>query len=274
MSTNADDFDEGIEKVSRVTGAIGQMIQIAGDNPDTRKAGQSLARSAATVAQLVENTLLPIAAVNFGFKKAKEYFESRFSEDMSQKISNIPPDKIVEPPASVVAPALQGLGFSNEEPSLKEMYLNLLASAMDGRTPDKAHPAFSEIIRQLNATEAGFLKLYLPYGMSPIAKLSRKIDNNGAKLRYVHCIMVYDKHSGSAVLIPQFPQYIDNWIRLGLIDVDYGTWLTADHAYDWVKSRPEYISLLNEVGDENMIQITKGLLRTTDFGKAFVSAVF
>jgi hypothetical protein len=49
---------------------------------------------------------------------------------------------------------MQGLAFSHDEQALRDMYLNLLATAMNRRDAESAHPAYVEIIKQLTAEEA------------------------------------------------------------------------------------------------------------------------
>ncbi len=87
-----------------------------------------------------------------------DYFDGdEFAEDMAQKTAHLGEDDIVEPKANVAAQAMQGLGFSLDEPDLKEMYLNLLATASTKGRDHQAHPAFAEIIRQLTSEEASAL---------------------------------------------------------------------------------------------------------------------
>ena len=48
-------------------------------------------------------------------------------------------------------PAMESLGYSMDEPSLKDMYPGLIATATDDRREDAAHPAFAGI-KQLSPT--------------------------------------------------------------------------------------------------------------------------
>src|SRR5450759_490020 len=88
------------------------------------------------------------------FGVSSDYFETTFANDLAEKMVEVPQEEIVTPKVSVVAPAVQGLSYSLDEPNLKEMYLNLLAGASDQRRANKAHPSFAEIIKQLSADEA------------------------------------------------------------------------------------------------------------------------
>lgn len=267
-----DPIDGGVDRISRVTGVVGQMVQIAGDNPDAKEAGKSLARSAAAIATLVENALLPIAVVNYGFKKARQYFEDRFPGDMAEKLSNMSSDDIVEPKPSIAAPALEGLAFSHDEPSLKDMYLNLLVSAMDGRNVRKAHPAFAEIIKQIDGVEAAYLKMYLRRNVYPIARLNENV-NARNWVKYFHSFLLHSAETNLPVTRAELPIYVDNWVRLGLVEVDYSKRLSDPGSYDWIESRPEYQNALLEIQEPSTIEVVKGLMRRTDFGAAFAAAV-
>lgn len=83
-----------------------------------------------------------------------EYFNTQFSDDMAERLADVPEEEIVSPRSSVAGPAMLGLGFALEEPQLKAMYLNLLAAASDSRVQETAHPSFAEVIKQLSAAEA------------------------------------------------------------------------------------------------------------------------
>jgi len=135
-------------------GLVVEVMKAAGDNPQVKEAANNLGQTAVTLTKTINNVLVPLAAINFAFDKARIYFAGKFQLDIAEKAKSIPPEHIVEPKASIAGPTLQGLAFTHEEPNLKEMYLNLLATAMDGRAAAVAHPAFVEIIKQLDSEDA------------------------------------------------------------------------------------------------------------------------
>ena len=139
--------------VEGAASVAGEVLRVAKNNPDARAAGQNLARSFKTVTETINVALLPLAMINYGMKRARHYFENKFPEEMGELLATIPDGELVEPKASVAGPALQGLAYSHDEDELKALYLGLLATAMDGRVQDEAHPAYAEIIRQLSANE-------------------------------------------------------------------------------------------------------------------------
>lgn len=263
--------DDPIDQASKSISAIGKIIDIAGESDDAKEAGKGLARLAKNAVHTVEVALLPLAAVSFGYTKAKDYFENKFPDDLGEKIKDIPDEDIIEPSPSVVAPALQGLGFSSDEPSLKEMYLKLIASAMDGRAAKKAHPAFAEIIKQLTAEEATILDAGLgKMHEFPVVTLQltstsyvgfKAVARNVPSVEYNH------------LPIKGFARMADNWERLGLFEIRYDQNLLADGSYSWVPYHPIYRRLQENLKPEESITIAEGVMGVTDFGRAFFKTV-
>jgi hypothetical protein len=70
---------------------------------------------------------------------------------------------------------------------------------------------------------------------------------------------------------PQLPTWIDNWQRLGLVNVSFQEYL-SDGDYDWVQKRAEYLRLAAQPDISN-IAFDKGLLQASDFGLQFFRAV-
>lgn len=255
---------------------VGELIKVAGENPETREAGRNIGAAALTVSKTINNALLPLAAVNYAFDKARIYFAEKFPQELSQKAAAIPDENLVEPKASIAGPALQGLAFTHEEPKLKDMYLSLLVTAMDGRSAFDAHPAFVEIIKQLTSEEAAFLKELLSIGAAIAIIEIRKSENNvaGYNILEKHIVNLRDMKSGAEIENSAFPAMIDNWIRLGLVEVDYTIHLISETSYAWVNSRPEYIRHLGALkSEQENISFQKGMLIRTALGSQFARAV-
>ena len=77
--------------------------------------------------------------------------------------------------------------------------------------------------------------------------------------------------AGHPLLNQHLRTYIDNWRRLGLVDVSYTGSLTGPTQYDWVEERPEMIAYKQTFADdqERSVDFDKGYIHPTDFGKAF-----
>lgn len=276
-------IDDEVKAVGGGISNIAKVIEIIGDNPNAKQAADNLGQSLVTITQTFNNVLLPLAAVNFGFDKAKTYFNEKFQKDFEPKLADIPQEELIEPKASVAGAVLQSIAFAHEEIDLKEMYLSLLATSMDKRVSVNAHPAFVEIIKQLSSEEAKVLQnvFALDGTMAPVVEIRLQQDA-GFQILYTHLVdyqtasythfVDYRTANGTKLENPRMSAIFDNLARLGLITVDYASNLTAENAYDWVDNRPEMIRFKKEF-DPAKIQFQKGVIKKTSFGTQFAKAV-
>lgn len=267
--------DDPIKMAKESVSLVTEVIKAAGDNPKVVEAANNLGQTAVTLTKTINNVLVPLAAINFAFDKAREYFSGRFQQDIAEKAEAIPPEHVVEPKASIAGPTLQGLAFTHEEPNLKEMYLNLLATAMDGRSSSLAHPAFVEIIKQLDSEDARLVQGALKSSAAiPIIQIHRNLKTGGYNLLVHHLLDLKDTATGAPVEDPQLPAMIDNWIRLGLVEVAYDKHLTDSAHYSWAEMRPEYVRLSQMPQPEGAkIEYQKGIMQRTELGKRFARAI-
>jgi len=254
---------------------VGELMKAAGNDPNVQEAAGNLGKAAVTLSRTINNALLPLAAVNFAFDKARVYFEGKFQADVAQRAANIPPENLQEPKASVAGPALQALAFTHEEESLRNMFLGLLATAMDSRRAESAHPAFVEIIKQLDSAEAPHLiDVLKSKSYVPIASVEKAAAGGGSKSLARHLINALNVKTQGIVLLPRFPAMLENWSRLGLIEIHYDAWLSDENAYNWVEERPEYIELkrLHDAPDAP-VSFSRGYVRVTHLGADFAKAI-
>jgi hypothetical protein len=175
---------------------------------------------------------------------------------------------------------MEALAFSLDEPQLKEMYLNLIAGAVNTAESESVHPSFVDTIRHLAADEATLLDLVLRTRTWALARLKRVEPNQYNKLH--PCLLPLFRPTGEPAAIPQLPGWVNNWERLGLIETTFMEFRVSqsEDPYAWVKDRPEYLaavqSLADEVGTETsqtQIEFDKGLLTATARGLSFYEAV-
>jgi hypothetical protein len=265
----------GLEDAKHGIEIVSEVIRLAGNDPNVKEAAGELGKTALTVTKTINNVLLPLAAVNFAFDKARRYFEDTFENDLSTRLKQIPEEEIIEPKASIAGPTLQGLAFSHEEPDLKELFLDLLACSMDRLKASIAHHAFVESIRQLQADEAKLLKGILKAEILPIGTLIRKkkVDNTLVTLAR-HVLDLRNAATGEQALDANLPVMVDNWIRLGFVSIDYTKNIANISNYDWLSQRPELTEQPQEPEDsEYILEWNKGILFPTEFGKQFARAV-
>ncbi|PLY11236.1 MAG: hypothetical protein C0626_01305 [Arcobacter sp.] len=266
------EIDEGIDSTKKITEVVGELIKHAGDTPEIKESGKNLGQAALTITKTINNALLPLAAINYSFDKAKKYFSEKFEKDMEKKASKILEEDLVEPKASIAGPTLQGLAFSHEENNLKEMYLSLLTTAMNKKEADNAHPAYVEIIKQLTSSEANLLKLILNYSVYlPICQIiERNTKNNSEQIIKNHITNV----KGTEKDIKKIPASIENFIRLGLIKISYSQHLVDLKSYIWIESLPIYKEIVASNIDSHLnITYKKGYIAQTDLGIEFSKAV-
>jgi hypothetical protein len=157
---------------------------------------------------------------------------------------------------------------------LKELYLNLLATASDDRRTHQAHPAFAEIIKQLAPDETKLLNSLLSIGSTVAARVKYYPAEPPGSFAVLisHLLPIADETTDEPKEEPQAPTWVDNWQRLGLVSVTYTQYRAGDDMYDWVQTRPEYVRLTEQPRFTNL-NFDKGLIRTTDFGQQFFRAV-
>lgn len=249
-----------------------ELLEISKESPAMKSAAEKYARRVAVKQTILLKLYQPLARL---LGVAREYFDDEFAGEMAEKTAHIPEERLVPPLPSVALPAMQGLSYSLDEPDLKEMYLNLLATATDSSVSEAAHPSFAEIIKQLSAAEARLLLSVLQSQVLPIARLARKaLEGPGETDLLSHLLDIRDTASNLPSEVKSLSVWVDNWVRLGLVEVDYTRTLVHEAHYEWVEQRPEFERLRDEDqrGSES-IAIEKGILKPTDFGRRFAKAV-
>lgn len=255
-----------------MVGAVGQIIDIAKENPDARQAGANLAKTAKVVTEFISNLALPLAAGNFVIQRSADYFRNRFADRLAEKLADVDPEDLIEPKPMIAGPAIEGLNYAHDEPDLEDMFTSLIATAMDKKTASSAHPAFVHAISQMDPSEASLLKTVLRTSFRTrtlaIVELRSKVE--GWTVLERNLMRFEHRDTKEILLIPGQSAWVDNWVRLGLVEVDWMSYLSMPDAYDWVTEHPLYLkhSQLNEG-----IHIAKGAHKVTDFGVRFARAI-
>lgn len=155
------------------------------------------------------------------------------------------------------------------------MYLSLLATAMDARVSSEAHPAFVEIIKQLDSEEASLVRGVLQ-SLNPIAivEVLLNVVTGGQRNIATHMLNLTNTETLVQVENSRIAAMVDNWIRLGIVNVDYTKHLQASDAYAWVSNRPEVARYKREhENDADKLDFAHGVIQRTAFGVQFAKAV-
>lgn len=262
-----------------------QLLELAKGRPAMLAAADTRARRIAVREQVRLKLIQPIARL---LGVSKEYFEDQFEADLNEHLKDIPDENLTEPSGQLLGAAMQGLAFTQDEPDLKEMYLRLLAAASDDRRASVAHPSFAQIIRELSSDEAALLKWCLGARQLPIARI--KIVTSRETFNVLrHNVLHWPDTAGLAGDDLELRSvWVDNWERLRLVNISYTERLTYSNPpptptppdpYAWVEQTPGY-PVLRDAFDEDgnrkafpHVGFDRGMLRTTDFGWRFFTAV-
>ena len=261
-------------KVRDVVDAISGVAKAVPVYQDVvQPAAQEIGKALQTVAKTVHIVLAPISALVWGYDQIKDFVSTKVAD----RLKNVPTENIITPKPNVAGPALEALRYIGHETSLSDLYVNLLASAMDKSTASGAHPSFVEVIKQLTPDEAKLVTLFaknMPYPLLDV-RWAYKIDNPAEGKSGGAEVLVNYSHLGQ-IAGCEFPlntsTYIDNLCRLGLAEIPPLSAYTGKGLYDELESSLTVKSVKAEIesNPEFRMEITRKRLQVTEFGKQFV----
>lgn len=215
----------------------------------------------------------PVKKVNALFK----YKLKDFKNELEQKLSSIPEEKLVEPDLMIAGPALEALKYTYDKDELRNMYLNLLTSSMNKDIKDKAHPSYVEIIRQLTSLDAKVFKRLQDLRQVACAHAILKINNSNKvySSTYPNYIVMELLDLGDEF---QLSTSISNLIRLGLIHHED----KSINGFDYNCFKTVNIIVNNKIVLDNMnraegngittsIDIQGQVIMQNDFGRSFAN---
>jgi hypothetical protein len=222
----------------------------------------------AALQDAVRLALTPLSLLVWGYDKVKDYLEDALAE----RLEDLPSEQIITPSPIIAGPALDALRYAGHDPKLRELYANLLATAMDANRVREAHPAFVEIIRQLTSDEARILALFAERNAFPIISL-RAAEEEGDSFR-----VIIERFSTIDALaqcrVPELlTAYIDNICRLGLAYIPEDFSFSDAQKYAELENHPVIKSLIEKIVAEGRLpKITQSVLRVSTLGRQFCKA--
>lgn len=227
------------------------------------KAGQ-------TIGKLINFALLPITGLVWGYDKIGDYI----TQSLSEKLKDIPEERITTPNPIIAGPALEALRYSGHDETLRDMYSNLLATAMDTETIHQAHPSFVEIIKQLTPDEARILKLFASNDYFAYIDLYVKLGTNkGEKCAFKHFSILGE--IADCYCKDLIANYLENLSRLGLIEMDDRRVLVdKEKYYEPLEKHSKTVKMISELKDKMGLdfRIQRGTIETTNLGMQFIKA--
>lgn len=273
----------------------------------------------ATASKGIGQTVSDIWYVVFGAKwdeeRQKKQIEvannvEKFKEEITNKSTKILDENRIEPDVEVIGSTLESAKFRINKDEIRDMFSNLIVSAMDSSKANDIHPSFSEMIKMLSPLDAQNLYFLYHGGDETISKFRVTNKENGNYTDHFNHVFLGNPECQDNNLIESS---IDNLIRLKLVDVSYSKYKSDDSLYDkhrenelFLKFKAEQEELqqhntallnfllnggvltdadtnvplpasvqenvlnqLKQVVQEKEIEVVKGLIQLTAFGKNF-----
>lgn len=247
--------------------ALSKAVPIYEDavQPLAKETGKALG----TLGKAVNVALAPISLVVWGYDQMKDFLENKVTE----KLENVPEDRIITPPPNVAGPAIEALKFTGHDETLQDMFANLIANSLDSETVVEAHPSFVDIIKNLSPDEGLILKVFASAQQFPVIDV--KLKNKKEKGYSILHRSVTTLGSVASCNHQQLTEnYLDNLCRLGILEIPSGLHLTAKNAYDAIINDPTIQQLQAQFeGDEHRsIDFDEKLIRVTGMGRQFINA--
>lgn len=207
----------------------------------------------------------------------KEYFEL-FGNSIKTKIDMIPEENLLEPPLSIIGPALEGAKYHVDKEEMREMFARLIASSSDKTKVNNLHHSFVEIIKQLSPKDASILLEFKKDGplnsQIPVARnVLKNFNQNIISILEEH--IVYPNENSSELY--ETAICVQNLERLGLVNISYDSPLPS-HSYSEFRSTEIYrvreFKFSNSEFADFSHDIQKGVVSLTPYGTSFIRTCF
>lgn len=176
-----------------------------------------------TVKETDKTTALVIRAVHAALSPLeiwvmqKEYNIEKTKAILADKLKNVPLQDIITPPTYVAIPALQAISYCMDNDELREMYAELLKTAMNIKTTENVHPTYVEIIKQMSPYDALVFRELVKVLVQPCIGVSYRNKITGASYPIADIVAFTDLEK-----YPVVPTQIalENLDRLRLIEIN------------------------------------------------------
>jgi len=202
-----------------------------------------------------------------------EYSLKATKKLLEEKLKDVDPEQIKTPEAYVAVPALQAIVYTTDNETLRDLFANLLAKAMQKDTADTVHPAFVEIIKQLSPDDAYTLKCFKNSHNLPIVNICGNPPAEMEKVSgfsNVHIVLHQNVFIANSEIgdIGRQSTSITSLDRLGLVDISFdGSSLTT--SYDEFENLEIFKNSFSNV--MRKVYIEKGRACLNPFGEAFIN---
>jgi Abortive infection alpha len=198
-------FSKEREKVASATRAIRAMvIRPRADGATETDLGGGL------------QVMMRLAMSPLGFVPQAAARVPNLLRELGERRRAIPERRRLAPNPMLAAQVLSG--YLRADETLRERYLNLLAASMDSATARSVHPAFLAVLRQITPDEARIFSLFDADGPYPVLTVQARQKFGGFTHAELRNFSLLGEQAGCD-FPDRAPMYLDNLIRLGLIEI-------------------------------------------------------
>jgi len=199
----------------------------------------------------------------------------QYKQSIKTKLSEVPEDKLIIPPLSIIGPALEASKYYIEDEDLREMFAKLIAMACHSDMKNKIHRSFVEIIKQLSPIDCSNLYLFCQSHDYPTGDIL--VNYGGKDVRIVFSKVFLSNKDIQDITIQSAS--IQNLERLGLLKVDYSMHLAKEH-YKIIFESDQYrdcvkhfknIEVIEDIEKIKGIDLRKATVFSTNFGRDFLA---
>lgn len=262
---------DSIDSIVKATEGIVKAVPIYQDaiQPVAKEVGKALK----TVGGAINVALAPVAVMVYGYEKIKNDLNKR----LEKRLSTVSPKDIIVPKLQVVGPLLERYKYVYDSKELSQMFINLLANAMDKNRVQRAHPSFVNVISELSPDEAKLIKTIAQEKVLPkldVRIKSKDPKSEGYQYVYVNFTLLGEK---AKLQYPDLtPSYLSNLERLNIILCPVGDFQEKYAHKEHYKSLQEHQfikDLKEKFKNTHDVTTVEGIIRKTDFGEMFINAV-
>lgn len=225
-----------------------------------KDAVKEVGKSLKTVLGTLNVLLSPLEELREGSK----YKHQHLMEEMKERVTDIPEDKLKALPLYISGPVIEGLRYSMDVPELRGMYMGLLSSAMNADKAQCVLPSYAAAIKQLSPDEARILKALPERGrFEPLADVDITERGKNGSINHARNLSTIARRAQCAC--PRNASlYIENLCRLGLCSVKRCA--LPDEDYEEVYESQEYKGVIKDVPDKFEAQAVKKCFGLTEYG--------
>lgn len=202
-------------------------------------------------------------------RKIKYAFDlENYKKMIEQEIEKVPEDRRTIPDIQKIAALLEASKFCIDKVELREMFSKLIGATMNKDTEKYVNISFGQILSQLVPDEAKIL-MQLPEKslFEPLIDICvEKPDIEGKFTLYTNLgVLGYDS---SCEYPEQLSLYVDNLLRLGVVNVPNGQYLVDDWRYAKILDSMYYQKFYEKAESYGKVYIIYKMIGVTELGDA------